>query len=428
MNAAASDILGREALSIAIGRPEARRTPRREGGSRFHGSTGVRLSLAGACLLTTACLAGRPRQSGLQQRLGGSSVSSTELKVRVYTLADRLAGMVENAADRIREESSDPGVRHRALIWKADAIPEIYRAAFWPDPLASSLDLWALLRQMELYFEEGAGRETFGPEQSIALDTVKKMEALGEEMAASVVRFPERLARLRNAVDTFGRSYPIEGNFSSRRSVGAHVAEFFDPGSQGAFSAIGEAADMVSDVSVRLNTYATTLPRQARWQGELLVNGVLQSAEATQTLKELNAIGDTARRADALLGDVPGTVEAAIAPAREALAGEREAVFASVDRQRLALTDSLTKERQTLVAAIETQRAAVMADVARERAAILSEADAIARRALSDVSGRARGVVDYVFWRLMILLGVAALLAVVAYRLAVGSRRAATAG
>ena len=93
--------------------------------------------LASACASTAP-----PQRSVLQEKIGTGDVSATELRLRLYELPGQLGAVIETTADRIRAESTDPGVRHRALLWKADGIPALYAAALRPDPLAGALDLW----------------------------------------------------------------------------------------------------------------------------------------------------------------------------------------------------------------------------------------------------------------------------------------------
>lgn len=143
--------------------------------------------LASACAST-----GAPRRSALQKEIGkAGGISATELRLRLYELPGRLGAIVETAADRIRAASSDPSVRHRALLWKADGIPAHYTAALRPDPLAGALDLWVFLYQSQLYFESGAGKDAFGAEQPVALAAVKEMLALAEQPAESLYADPE---------------------------------------------------------------------------------------------------------------------------------------------------------------------------------------------------------------------------------------------
>ena len=208
-------------------------------------------------------------------------MSAAELRMRVYETADRLGGTLENAADEIQSKSSDAAVRRRAILWKADGIPALYAAAFRPDPLAGGFDLWVLLVQMDLYFTDGAGRAAFGAEQPLALAAVQQMKASAEQTAALVSASPEQLARRRAEVEEFARAHPIEGSFSGRTTATVELARFFERQDLGAFAVVGQAGDTLEDLSLRLGSYSTLLPKEIRWQGETARHGSRRAGESS---------------------------------------------------------------------------------------------------------------------------------------------------
>ncbi len=385
------------------------------------------LLVAGA--LTLACsTTAAPRQSTLQQKVGKGSMSAAELRMRVYETADRLGGTLENAADEIQSKSSDAAVRRRAILWKADGIPALYAAAFRPDPLAGGFDLWVLLVQMDLYFTDGPGRAAFGAEQPIALAAVRQMKATVEQTATLVSASPEQLARRHAEVEDFARAHPIEGSFSGRTTGAGELARFFGQEDLDAFAVVGQAGDTLADLSLRLGSYSTLLPKEIRWQGELLAGEVAGRENLRSTLEDLDDVGRVARRADAVLADVPGTVRAASGPLGELMDQQRSALLAAIEQQRVAISAYVASERQAIADTIRQERQAAFESLGRERAAALREVDAISTRSLDTATQRARGVVDYVFWRALILIVVAAVIAAAAYRLARAPRPAATAG
>ena len=77
-----------------------------------------------------------------------------------------------------------------------------------------------------------------------------------------------------------------------------------------AFFAVGEVADTVQNLWERLNTYAAQLPRQVRWQAELLVAELAEEHDA------------------------PGLLGTAGQAVREVVAAERRAVLEDVNGQR----------------------------------------------------------------------------------------------
>ena len=399
--------------------------------------------------LASACVSTAPSQrSALQQKIDKNGVSATELRLRLYELPGQLGAMVETTADRIRVESSDPAVRRRALLWKADGTPALYTAALRPDPLAGALDLWLLVEQMHLYFREGVGKNAFGAQQPLATTTVTRMLAITRETVAALVGGPEALERGAARVQQFARSHPIEAGFSARDTALIELARLAEAES-GMLASVGQATETLSDISLRLNAYVTLVPKVARWQAELAAEEVTGRDSLRGTLDDIQAIGDAARRASSLLADIPGAAREASVPVRELLdqqrtevlaaipGAAREAsvpvrelldqqrteVLAAVDRERLTISEFITAEREAALAVVSEERRAALASLSQERAVVLAALDAMAKRSIEDASGRARGMADYVFGRALILIAASALLFAAGYRLARGRRR-----
>lgn len=329
-----------------------------------------------------------PRQTDIMKKGGGVSISAADLRTRVNDLADRLAGALERTADRIGTQARDPAVRRRALAFKVDAVPAVYTAAYRADPLVAAVDTWALAFQVREYVETGAGRDAFGAQQPVAraeaLDLLADADASVQAMTASRKAFDAARAKVQSWV----AKHPIAHAFSSRSSVAPVLAEWRSE-DRDAFLAVGEVTDTIQNLSERLNTYAAQLPRQVRWQAELL---------AAELAAE---------------HDVPGLLGAAGQAVREVLAAEHCAVLAEVNDQRQRAFDYLTAERLAALAAFH-----------QERIEALVAVEELQCRAIDTALARVRGVVDYALWRLAVLLTVlmfsAATLGVLVYRLTAG--------
>ncbi len=379
------------------------------------------LGLASACASTSG-----PKRSTLQQKAGQpGGVSAQELRLRLYELPAQLGGIVETAADRIRAESSDPGVRRRAQVWKADGLPTIYAAALRPDPLAGALDLWVLVFQFDDYLRVGAGKDAFGAQQSIALAATESMLTLVDQTATSLFVDHESYVRRRAQVQEFAREHPIDGPLSSRQTAILKLARLSESDSSGVLAGVGEVTETLADVSLRLNAYVTLLPKVTKWQAEITVQDLAGRESLAGTLDQVDAIGEVARRGNALLADLPGAVRGASGPVGELLDRQRNELLAAIDRERLNLTGFVTSEREAALSTVSNERRAALEGVARERAAALAGVDAISRRSIEDATVRVRGIVDYVFVRALILVALAALLFALAYRFAKGARATA---
>ena len=391
-------------------------------GFRSHGPrAGLMLAVFG---LVSACArTAPPHRSALQEKIGKEGISATQLRLRLYEMPTQLGAQIEAAADQIRAKSSDPVVRRRALLWKTDGIPMLYVAALRPDPLAGSLDLWVYLEQMDLYFREGAGKNAFGEWQTIATDTLARMLADTERTSAMLTTERDIFERRKSRIGEFAHAHPIEGAFSSRQTAMLELASLSDVDRAGVIASVGAAEETLSDISLRLNAYATFLPKVANWQAELAAEDIVEREDVSGALAAVQAAGEAALRGESLLADIPGIVRQANAPIEELLDRQRAELMSAIERERLAMAAFVAEERAAFLAALDEERKAATASVSQERAAALAAIDAMARRSIDDASDRARGMIDYAFVRALFLVVAAALLFTAGAWLARGHRR-----
>jgi hypothetical protein len=370
------------------------------------------------------------RQTDIMETSGKVSVSAAVLRVRVNDLVDRFAGRIERTADQILAEAEDDAIRRRALLVKVDVIPAVYTAGFRADPLAAAVDVWGLAFQFNQYVQSSAGRNAFGPQQPLALECARGLLADADALIKAIAIRPEYFDAARARVEAWAKVNLVEHAFSSRASGAALVADLRS-GDQDVFVAVGAVSDLIGDLSERLNTYAAQVPKQARWQAEILVTGMTGAHSVESALGDMHEVGTAARRATDLMGDVSGLVgdfPALLAAEREILADERRAVLAGIHDQRVQTLGYMTAERLAILEAARDERMALVAALRQERIETLAEVDAIKTRAVDSALAGFRHLIDYTLWRVAALLvGLmlgAAVLAVLAYRLTIGRRGA----
>ena len=111
-----------------------------------------------------------------------------------------------------------------------------------------------------------------------------------------------------------------------------------------------------------------------RWQAALATEDITGRDSLGATVDDVHAIGVAARRADALLTDLPGAVREAREPLLGLLDEQRAELLAAVERERLAMTGFITAEREAALAALGEERRAAMASISEERAAVAGRA------------------------------------------------------
>lgn len=364
------------------------------------------------------------RQTDIMAKTGVVSVSAPVLRARVNDLAERLSGRIEETTNQIRRDTKDPVIRRRALTARIEAIPSLYAAAYRADPLEAAMDVWALAFQMSQLVTEGEGRDFYGQQQPLVRELAQEVLADADAVVKDIATNPGAFADARARIEGWAKRHPIERNFTARASIAAYMAEMRSE--RDAFVAVGAATDTLENLSQRLNTYAAQLPKQARWQAELLVADMTTEPDVAAVLSDVHALGATARSANELIGDVPELLGGAGSPVRELLAAERRAVLEGVDAQRRQTLEYVTAERLATLAVLREERVAVVEALHQERVETLKEVDAIKTRAVESAVGGLRDLVDYALWRvaalLFALMLAAATLGVIAYWLTLGRR------
>lgn len=352
-------------------------------------------------LLSTlsACSTSAPKQTAFQESLG-VTVTSREIRIRTSDYAMVFAQTVELTADSILVLARERSVARNALIWKTYAVPAIYRSATLPDPLLAWIDSRVLTLQMKEYFLTGAGRELFGDHQALAVQAARFLE---RELDRDVELSEQEVdPELRAQVARFAADNPLQNPYFFRRSPVEQLAKAVGRDQVSGLQAVGSMAELLDDMSQRLNVYAELVPRSGRWQAELMLAELADPNRANIYLEILNQLEAMETFNEFLLA-TPELIEA-----------EREAVLAAVDAQRvffeLSLERYLAEAREDVLDTIMREREAATGDVDRILSTRLGDAvtrlDGSISQAVVDIDGALVRAVDRLFVRLLQLVAI----------------------
>jgi len=353
-------------------------------------------------------------QQGGPQQTALMAATKTEVTARtVRALDDVLAisvpGTIETAANSVLRETSDPATRRRALRWKIEVIPAFYQALFYADPLAALLDAWALSIQLEQLLETSAAKEELGAVQPNALAAARRIQQQIATGAKDLAKSPEGFERARSTVERWAQAHPIAGPLSSRPSILPELTEKAGAIDVSVFEVVAGLPATLADVATRMDVYAAYLPKAAHWHAEILADEIADRAEVQRIEATVASVDRMTERINDLLA--PSALRGALDTFRGELHSERQAVFASIDQQRL----------ETL-AYVKQERLAVVADVDRERLALRSDVDELRKSVLADLDDLAMRVIRRAAVAAAILLVLASALALGVVRLAARSR------
>jgi len=355
--------------------------------------------LAAGCISTQA-----PARTGLAATSANVTVDTSRVAMRIDETLGLWLGAVEWRADTIRSESTDPDIRRAALLWKLNASNAMLRATSHNDPLVSFMDAWALVFQFKTYFEDGPGADVFGEHTALARELSDLAIAEFNELAGRIAN-PQGVQNGRRTVADFAASQPIVNPNFLRRSVAADLIDSLPPDTRNAFAQLGAITQTVEGLSSRLAIYAAYIPKQARWQAELLLEDPSTSNMLGGVIEDVAGVNATATRvAETLDRAVDSKLDEVLSTALMQVAAELDRVETLINRQRELVLDQLPTEYERVFEKVTEQRLEALLQVESKIDEALDRVDALADRSLGNAEDLTRGTVDYAFERATPLL------------------------
>jgi hypothetical protein len=334
------------------------------------------------------------------ETLSGKKLRTTpqQLRLKIHHAALPLSGIIEAHADQILAETTDPAVRKNTLLWKINGIPAIHQVAFQPDPFLAFVDLWVLTIQMTVFFEDGAGKEALGRWHTIALEGSRKLESIVETLAREASADGD-ITIAQAKLNDWCRENPVESLYFIRKSITVVLASEIGTQSLGTFDIAAAMAVGVADLSQQMAAYADYLPKQARWQAELLLEGMTATEKIDQALSEFIRVSRDIDRITALAETAPETVSAERAIILKALGRDLDRALAALEKERIAVMADLNRERVGMSADITAERIAMLAEIDRQRQETLVKVEAIGKHLLDDALEKGNAKIDLFFIR-----------------------------
>ena len=345
-----------------------------------------------AVVSLVGCASSPPKQTGLMEDLE-INANRRELQILMYAYGGYFAGQVELAADRIYNETTDPTVRERAVEWKVNAVPGMVRSCFANDPSAGMIGAWIFALQLQEYFETGNGKDVFGAQQHIAVETSRQ---LTEELQG-IIRMTWNPSMYEKGVTKLGAvaaEHPIKNQLFVRETLTPKLAAEMSGDVTGGLGAAGAMYEQMLALTDRANVMTALLPRQVQWQSQLL----LAQGEAI-----------VASRIDSAFSDLQ--------PFLEYLSDERRQVTKDISSERSAILSGIAVERLAVLEALAQERSAVLTALGEERNVTLQEINALTLAAIKEIVIESQAVADHaidrVYRRSLQLLAIPALVCLV---------------
>jgi hypothetical protein len=365
-------------------------------------------------LLSLGCSSRSTRKTSSISRYKNITVSATELSSRNHSLLAVYSSQIEVAADQIIVASTSPLTRRVALVWKSEAIPVLQTSLLKTDPVASVIDAWTFIFQMSAYMEQPAVKDGLGPFSEVPAEALRKMESEMEQLVRSAAPSAD-IDDIRRRVSTWASAHPIQAGVSGRKSADSDLIRSTYEDDLGAVSSLRALQEGLGDIAARLDSYNSYLPKQARWQAELLANDLSRDPALGMAASNFAILTKALQQSASNLDRIP-----------QMAGNARQVAIADVDQQRLAvqsfligererLADEMTEQRIGAVADLRGERLAATADLRAERQIVLdavhseevgamSDLREFSQQTLNDFDSRSRRLADHIFWRALELV------------------------
>ena len=353
-----------------------------------HRLRGPALALALAITVSLCFLAcsSSSKKTSLMEYAGVKETTTTvELRIRMHEFAVRYPLLIEQAAYRIESGTDDPEIWKNALLWKIYGIPAYNKAMFRVDPYAALIDTWTLTVQIRDYFESGAGEDTFGDLQSIALEAADGMESELIAIAGEVLG-DEGVAGAKKDVYAWAQEYPIQNHFCVRESVIPLVAEVMAGDGKSWTEGLESLEESLQELRLRLTIYTDIIPRQVQWQLELASLGLMEDEDIKTAFKD---ISDLRVSLDRMEGS---------------LTGGFDRTAASINGVNHSISGGFDRLGGTLLGGIREERIEALAGLSSDMEPVLEDLKKILDEGAVTYETRTKAVVNHVFWRGLILV------------------------
>lgn len=357
----------------------------------------------------------------LEQESPNAKVSSRQLRIVLDDLVLQYSSQVELAADQIIAENEDPRVCKNALMWKMNGIASCFQAASRRDPLGAYFDIWILNKQSLGLFDSSNESPLFGDSQQIAISATKQIEIT---MAEVLDLIGDDLPVNEAFANTFAKEHPINDLYFKRASITANYTKYIDsikvkgPELLGVVGDIDQQLDQLQRLS---SMYAEFLPKQARWNGELMIMETLQSNAVIASLQNMSLAANGVATIAATTQTIPRLIERERNFLNDAITNERIATMVALEKmrsetlnsfqqERIAVMEQIESERDTVLKAVQEQRIAATKDLSQIGADSFVQVDQVLDAKIDDIAKHGSDLIDHGFWRLLQLLGTMAVL------------------
>jgi hypothetical protein len=310
-------------------------------------------------------------------------VPNYTLFLHLHDMAVEYSSKLDFKTDSLMEAKHTTSTKH-LFDFRIRALQSLQHALYKSDPVVAFLDGWVYAEQMVRYLNTTDAKNYLGYGHATIETTYKDL--LQEFQQSYIILTGNESGGMSQRMSQFANNHPITNYHLNRTSIADETAQWVGEASIGFKSGVATLTDAMRNVSDRLNYHAEFTPKLVEWNVEKTINRIVGTDSIGVFIESLAALDELANAVDSL---------------DHLVLSISDTLMTDVDRQRL----------ETLAFAERL--------ILKEREASLAHLEEIIQNTTESSFDRVDQIVDRVFNKVLILLGIAFLgiiLAVVLYK------------
>lgn len=355
-------------------------------------------------LLFCLCL-----ESSAQYKQGPFNTKRKKVAVQNFTLYLHLHDLAIEYSSKIEQKTDSllksPGATfHQGLFdFRIRSLQSLEHVLFRSDAVIAYLDSWVFAAQINQYMKTQEARDLLGFGHATMAKVFQEFEQ--EFPPTYEVLTGEDPSVLSARVAQFSMENPIVDNHLNRTSIIDDTAKWVGEDTIGLTRGLSTLTDLLRNFSDRLNYHAEFTPKLIEWNVESSIGNVLGMDSVgpvlVRSVTSLERITNTIDSIDHLVYSIMDTVLTDIDR-------QRWATLKFISSERIAIMEQLSLERQAILDGVTQEREAIERLIHQERQASFDQLEAIVTNTTYYSFDRVDGLVNRIFFKVLVLVGIIA--------------------
>lgn len=287
----------------------------------------------------------------------GDPMTKKDANTRIMTRGfyHEMSSEITNSADSIASLTADVNIKVRAIRWKIGATRAAVTAVMQSLPEVALADLWILCKRMDSSLLLATDSLLFGEYSCIARHTTERLNQKVVHLAKDLLTV-ERYSLMTKFVD----KYIAENSMANDKDLSTNTTyawfNFLKENGLDDSPKIGTIAEVMSDVSDKLDGQAMQISNSISWSKDIIDIRIRQDSTKSQLQAQLEELENNFNRMVVVMENIPAISDSVVNNLNSqmhkliySMNSSVDNAFLNIDMQREEIQRFISLEREQLV-------------------------------------------------------------------------------